>query len=128
MIGTPVIGFGIGTCDSGAITIMLACGPRLATPNCRFLAHLAYSKHEGPIDDKIEERLAAKLEMSRDHQDQLEKIYVAETGQTLERVRYLLKRGTDFSRQLSAKEALELGFIDEIVTQMPKEFSFAKPA
>jgi ATP-dependent Clp protease protease subunit len=122
LVGTPVIGFAIDGCHSSALTVLQACTRRLATPHCRLLVHLIFSTFETPMDKDVERRFAVRAEVSRDLLDKFEKIYTDRTKLPVEKIRELMERG-ELGRNLSAQEALDLNFLDQIVEKPPQEFS-----
>jgi len=85
-------------------------GMRFALPNARIMVHQPSGGYQGQATDIMIH--AAETQKIK---DQLNKIYVKHTGQTLKAVEKALER----DNFMSAEEALAWGHIDEIVESRP---------
>ena len=105
----PVSTVCVGAAASGAAVLLAAGtkGKRFALPNAEILLHqVAIS---GLAGQAVEVEIAAKQVVKL--KDKINKILAKHTGQSLER----LERDTDRDFYLSAQEAKEYGFIDEVI-------------
>jgi ATP-dependent Clp protease protease subunit len=97
----------------GMATLLLAAGTRgkrFALPNATINLHSAKSDITGYAPDiKVDEQQSGKIEA------RINQIIAFHTGQPVEKIQ------TDFQidRYLSSEEALNYGFIDEIITRNP---------
>ena len=110
--GVSVICEARGLAASMGSIILQAGTKRLATPHTRFLIHEVSSMTWGETT-KLEER----TEELRKLNNMLNQIYAERTGKTVEEINKLTKK-TDY--WMSAKEALDFGLIDEIVSPSSK--------
>jgi ATP-dependent Clp protease protease subunit len=108
-VKAPVKILGTGWCASAGALIYAAAKRenRFALPNTRFLLHEPRGGVGGQASDvEIQAREIIKM------RERLNKIFVAATGQTLERI----KKDTDRDHWMSAEEAREYGLVGKIVT------------
>jgi ATP-dependent Clp protease, protease subunit len=96
----------IGQCSSAATLIACAATKITATPHARWLAHRVTSFTEGNS-----ENLASMVATLQSMDNQIAAIYAVKTGKSEDEMHALMKKDT----YLTAQDALELGFIDEIV-------------
>ena len=110
-VSAPVKILGTGWCASAGALIYSAGKRenRYALPNTRFLLHEPRGGVGGQASDvEIQAREIIKM------RERLNKIFVAATGQPLERI----KKDTDRDYWMSAEEALAYGLVGKIVTTM----------
>ena len=88
-----------------------AKGKRFALPNARIMVHQPSGGAEGQAAD-IEIHAREILRMRH----RLNEIYVAHTGQTIEKIEFALER----DNFLNPYEAKEFGIVDEVVESRPK--------
>ena len=96
----------IGQCSSAATLIACAATKITATPHARWLAHRVTSFSEGNS-----ENLQSMVATLQSMDNQIAAIYAVKTGKSEDEMHALMKKDT----YLTAQDALELGFIDEIV-------------
>ena len=102
----PVNGLIIGKAHSGAFIISQAFKRRVALPHATFMIH-------GPSLDGLrsdDKDLAGKIQFRKDIHTEMLNIVARRTGQPVRKLRAWSKE----ERVFTAKEALELNFIDEI--------------
>ncbi|MBP7147570.1 MAG: ATP-dependent Clp protease proteolytic subunit [Acidobacteria bacterium] len=103
----------VGQAASMAAVLLAAGakGKRSALPNSRILIHQPHTYGLGgqATDIDIQAREILRLK------ERLNEILVRHTGQTLDAV----SRDTDRDKFLSAKESLEYGLIDQVITNRP---------
>lgn len=102
----PITGLVVGTADSAAFVILQACKRRTA------YKHATLMFHGGKINCRInapdfDEQLQAVRRSDREFMDKLSK----RSGQPTEQ----LSAWADADKQFFATEALDLGFLDEVV-------------
>lgn len=104
-----VITLGSGWVASAGALIFVGAdkGDRYALPNTRFLLHQPSGAARGMASD-VEIQVREMLLM----RDRLNRVFAAATGQPLERI----EKDTDRDHWLSAKDAIEYGLCDRIVT------------
>jgi ATP-dependent Clp protease protease subunit len=110
-VNAPVKILGTGWCASAGALIYSAGKRenRYALPNTRFLLHEPRGGVGGQASDvEIQAREIIKM------RERLNKIFVAATGQPMERI----KKDTDRDYWMSAEEALAYGLVGKIVTTM----------
>jgi ATP-dependent Clp protease, protease subunit len=85
-----------------------ARGKRYALPHCQILMHQPSAGVGGTESD-----IAIQAELFRRHKQEMAHLIAGHTGQTVDRIM------TDFDRDrwFSAKEALEYGFVDHVITR-----------
>ncbi|HAP44783.1 MAG: ATP-dependent Clp protease proteolytic subunit [Spirochaetes bacterium GWD1_61_31] len=107
-INAPVWMIGMGLVASAGALILLAAPKqqRLALPNSHYLIHQPLSGLRGVATDI--EIHARELERTR---DRINKLIVAETGQSLERV----VKDTDRDYWMNAEEAVAYGLVSRVV-------------
>jgi ATP-dependent protease ClpP protease subunit len=96
-----------GLCASIATVISLAGDTRTMTENSTFFIHNPWSMGGGDADEM--ERMASELRLI---ENRLASFYSKKTGQETETLLNYMKEETSFT----AEQAMELGFIQEIVT------------
>lgn len=106
----PVTGVVYGYASSMASVILQACDKRYALPHANILIHYLKT-YEIPLNE-IDEDIEKAIRFSRDRQNSINGIYGQTTGKSLEEIQEALKKG----EMMTAKEALEFGLIDEIIT------------
>lgn len=106
-----------GLCASIATVISLAGSVRLITENSEFMIHTPFGINEGDADEmqKYTDQLKAVEEKILD-------FYVKKTGSDKEAIQAMMKSET----WLSANQALELGFVTDIITTI-KAVAYFKP-
>ena len=105
----PINMIGTGWVASAGALIYAAGRPerRVCLPNTRFLLHQPMGGVRGPATDiDIEAREIIKM------RERLNRIFAKETGQTYEKV----AKDTDRNYWMSAKEAIEYGLVNRIIT------------
>jgi ATP-dependent protease ClpP protease subunit len=105
----PIQGLVSGYCMSAATVILQACDIRRATPYSTVQIHGMHQAVRGDRSD-----LKANEKLSNNLNDSVLEILAERTHQPISYWKPLLE--TDTSVYFSAKEALEVGLIDEIVT------------
>lgn len=115
---TPVTGIVLGECFSMAVTLLQACGRRLAVQHARFLLHFASTNFEFShqlSDEEIRKLFERRLIEGRRGQTQNEHFLATRTGRTVEEIRRLMWEGDEVDAKLSAYDALKIGLIDDII-------------
>ncbi|PHI96922.1 ATP-dependent Clp protease proteolytic subunit [Parasaccharibacter apium] len=105
----PVTMIGTGWVASAGALIFAAgqAARRVCLPNTRFLLHQPMGGVRGPATDiDIEAREIIKM------RERLNRLFARETGQPYEKV----ARDTDRNYWMSAKEAVEYGLVDRIIS------------
>lgn len=115
MSPTPVVAYGMGIVASMSLAIFVSADLRLATRYCRFMYH------------SISYGMLGKLQEHRDgikESEILQKMYdsimLERTKMTKEFMRSIVEKKDDF--YFSAKRAVELGVVDEIIQLPEKKF------
>jgi ATP-dependent protease ClpP protease subunit len=133
VITAPVRGIALGKCGSAATFIMLHCTERLGAPYSRFLVHssVLHTPSCGlRLTENLELSVQRLVQEVSETKETLIQMYAArltpaiwkteEPTQEARRrfVEDLMKRGDqDFGEWIAAKEAVELGLIEKIVTE-----------
>lgn len=99
------------TAGSMAAIILQACDRRLCADNATIFVHNLYMENVG-LDELRDRRQLKKLvkEMEKD-QEKMNRLVMKRTGMSRQKVVKIFKKKPTFS----AKEALELGLIDQII-------------
>ena len=125
IIESPVVGIVVGSCKSMAITVLSACDERLATKYSQFFMHALSSgmrigSHDTRKDliERVDHAMSAAKEMERFCIE----LVAERSGMSVNEVRKLRSDGEKHDRLIMAREAKELGLIDNIVDT--KELSF----
>ena len=131
MISNVVIGLVIGKCYSAAFAVLQACDLRLATPGSRFMPHHitikpSFSLYE--TDKKIKDKLARQLFESRQNQKYLEKIVVRRSGLKPSVVNKVYNEGDSLEKVMNIHEALDMNFVDNVVSSISELKSKTKSA
>lgn len=108
-----------GYARSMGAVILQACDKRLCLPHSTVLIHHVSTQSVSLDELEDPERLDRLRRSMQEDQETLYEILVARTGKSKKKVRTTCKRDKD----MTAKEALEFGLIDEIVVSEP-----AKPS
>lgn len=106
----PVTGIVFGRANSMASVILQGCKKRYALPHAKMWIHYLRT-YEIPLNE-IEEDLEKAIRLAREEQESINEIYREATHRSLEDIKSALKA----DKSMSAKEALEFGLIDEIIT------------
>ena len=111
-----------GECSSMATIILLAASKRRAMQNSRFCIH----KPRMPwyfCEDMTEDEAMKAYEDLHDETERMLKIYTERTGQTREALEALMKE----DKYITADEAKDLGFIQEIIQPISATKKMSKP-
>lgn len=106
---TPIYGYSMGETASAATFIFMACHKRYAMPRSSFLLHKGSGVFQGTYDEVVsavldyQRKIAELVEFIREHS--------AISDELIEE-----RMGSEW--YVTAQEALELGFVDEIVTDL----------
>jgi len=119
IIRAPVIGLVNGECQSAAMTILQGCTKRVSTRHSRFLVHNNTHVPEMHLTSNIKEHYDMACIEIQAMQDQLINILMSRSKKTREVIIALLDIGTKYNREYTAQEALEMGFLDEIIEAKP---------
>ncbi len=120
MLRSPVDGLVVERCASMAVDILLNCRERRAIPTAEFFVHFTRTRFECVRDsDAITDReIAIIRKQMTDDKRERENLYMKRLGKGREEVHELFRLGEKFqSVEYTAKEALEMGIIDEIETE-----------
>lgn len=101
-----ITAFIIGQCSSAATLIACAADTVKATKYSRWLVHRVVGSAEGTSDE-----IQGALDAVRSLDNQIIEIYISKTGKTESELLTLMNKDT----YLTAEEAKEWGFIDEII-------------
>lgn len=106
----PTTGLVVGISMSGGNLILQACNERLATTGSMLMVHnlSTYMKYDVLKNKKKETERKKKLDRL---QNAVYRIYTHRTGKTRQELNRIFRR----EETLTAEEALEAGFIDEVV-------------
>ncbi len=130
VITAPLRGIALGKCGSAATFVMLYCTERICTPYSRFLIHSGtIGKISLQINDTTAENLEALLRDVRSTDEMVMQLYMSKLTPTSwifkkpseakcrAFIKKLINRGDQqFDYWLSAKEAVEVGLIQRIVS------------
>lgn len=101
----------VGTTASAG-TIIASAGDRIRiTENSKYLVHNARTRTEGTKEDMLE-----SYEAMKSIDEQIARTYVKRTGRDIEDLQSLMIK----DRLLTAQEALQWGFVDEIIPERKK--------
>ena len=118
-LGVPVVGVVKSRAASMAVICLQACERRLASPHARFLVHPITFEVRGVITNINYEELLRRFEECQEMQKEIYDILTQKTSRPLAEIIELLNRWetspSDKEAQLTAKEALHEGLIDEII-------------
>lgn len=128
LITAPIKGVAMGLCGSAATFIMLHCDERIGTPYSKFLIHSGYRDQISiPIDQSTADNLELLLKETKNLEEEAIDLYMRKltphtwsdnTSNENKRtyVKELIKRGDqNFNNWMSAKEAEEVGLINNII-------------
>ena len=115
-LGCDVATYGMGLAASMGQFLLSAGTPgkRYALPHCQILMHQPSAGVGGTESD-----IAIQAEQFRKHKRELAELIAEHTGQTVERIT------TDFDRDrwFTAQEAVEYGFVDEVLARAARRGS-----
>lgn len=119
MMTAPVHALVLGTCDSAATFVLLACESRRSMPHAHFMIHSGtISNISMKLDRMSEPRAEMLLAEMKTYSEYISDFYCGALNLPRERIDKLIARGDQqFNNKLSAKEALEVGLITEIVKE-----------
>lgn len=112
----PVYGIIAGDCFSSASIVLQACKKRYATKNSRFHIHNAVwplnilVKHNSNFND-FENEVKDAIKLVQEANNTAEKIFLQKTNIKLNRIKKIMTK----NKIIPLKEALKMGFIDEII-------------
>lgn len=109
----PVCGVVIGVAYSMAFNLLQACQIRKAYPHAELLVHGICARELVVVDD--EEKFEREVNWARRHHEEMMLYYSRRSGQPLE----MWKDWSKKEKKFSAREALELVIIDEIIQPVP---------
>jgi ATP-dependent Clp protease protease subunit len=125
LLGIPVRGIVTGLCSSGALTVLQACSPRLASPHARFLAHNAKLtvKDVSLVDDWKGTIRKAMRDTERGNEWCI-RMLTERTKLNETAVRELLDRGSRDGYRMDVPEAIRKGFLDKEIDSDDQIFRF----
>lgn len=116
---SPVDGLIIDYAGSMAVDILLMCRKRSALPHAEIFIH--YTRWGLEVvcdrDDISDEDIADFRKRATAARREREEFYMKRLRRTRKEVVGLLRMGEKYSRDFTAREALEIGFIDKIDTK-----------
>lgn len=117
-LNSPVDVVVMGDCASMAVDIVQMCRRRMMTPNARMLTHYIRSRQPWIIDDPdlLEKDISRFREFLCDVREERFRLYEKRTRLSRERLLELFRYGQVHGLYFSAKQALEYGFVDEIIS------------
>lgn len=114
MSQTPIITYGLGIVASMALGIFVKGDIRVAHRYCRFMFHSVAYGVAGNLKDHVDSLKESNI-MQRMYNDLFK-----DTKVTKEKIREIINRKEDFF--FSGKEAVALGFADELLLKPEKKF------
>jgi len=121
-IRSPVTGLVLERAASAAVTVLLSCKRRVALPGSTIFVHCVRKSFELVLHG--EELTDSELRIMANHamigRNRMEQLFVTKLGKPLEEIRELMRLGEKLDIDYTAEEALQLGFIQEIV----KDFKY----
>jgi len=116
MSPNPVIGVVIGNCFSGAVMVLQACSKRFASKHSRFLIHhvsypVSFTFNHTDTIEKLIPVILKEIRLLKGNNKVLISILEKKLPISLDEIIQLMDNET----VISSTEALEIGFIDEIV-------------
>jgi len=124
ILTVPVRGIAVGSCSSAATFIMMHCAQRVCTPHAGFVIHSGtHNNISVPMNETTEEHLQHLLATSKKMTELVIKLYMQKLKKTRAEVQQVINRGDQhFDKRLSAKEAVEIGLVEEILKKNLKLF------
>lgn len=118
MLNCPIDALVIGDCASMAVDIVQMCRRRLILPSARVLVHYVRYEQKWVCDDldMLEVDIKYFRERMREVLERRFLLYTKRTGFSRERISELFRQGEVHETFFSAKQAVELNLVDEIVT------------
>lgn len=118
MINSPVDALVLNDCCSMAVDMVQMCRRRMMLPSARMLVHYVRNKQPWIVDDpeQLDRDLAYFRENMIEMRERRLSLYQRRTGLSREKLSELFRYGEVHAAYFSAKQAIELGFADEIVT------------
>lgn len=118
MINSPIDVIGMGDCCSMAVDLIQMCRTRMLLPSARILVHYIRNSQPwiGDDPDRLEIDVKYFMDLLRENREQRFALYEKRTGLSREKLIEIFRHGEIHDACFSAKQALELGLIDEIVT------------
>lgn len=105
-----------GMCNSSATFVLLCCKKRIATRRTKFVIHRQTTGLEIEYDEQFQNKVDAWKEEQASLLQTLIEFYCEKLQMSKREVKSLLERGSrGINHALSAKEALEIGLITEIL-------------
>jgi ATP-dependent protease ClpP protease subunit len=118
LMNSPVDVLAIGDCCSMAADLVQVCRRRMLMPGVRMLLHYIRASQPWIADDPA--RLEVDLNYFRQSMSEIREsrfaLYEKRTNLSRERLEELFRHGEVHKAYFSAKQAIELGLADEIVT------------
>lgn len=116
-LNSPVDAIAIGDCASMAVDLLQMCRRRMMMPSARILVHYVRSEQQWICDDldQLENDIRYFRQRTRRIAERRLALYTRRTGLPEERLKEIFRHGEVHGAHFSAKQALELNLIDEIV-------------
>lgn len=103
-----------GLCASAASVVAVACDRVIASEGASLLIH----NTRGSVINRESKDIRNLADAMDDVSDRMADIYVRKTGKTFEEIKSLMDKG----ERLTARQALDLGLVDEIKQLIPPRF------
>lgn len=118
MLNSPVDALVIGNCASMAVDLVQMCRKRLIMPSARMLVHYIRHGQQWICDDldQLESDIAYFRARTREIAERRLALYERRTSLSRQKLQEIFRQGEVHSVYFSAKQALELNLVDEIVT------------
>ena len=117
VMSAPVTGIVNGRCESAAFYPLLGCSKRLATAHSQFFLHLPARTVKIALNADFDRKVAIEKKEAIGILKRLEQLLAERSGQSLEKIRELMREGEELQRIIFAQEAKDLGFIDEVIVK-----------
>lgn len=117
VLTAPVYAVVVGECHSAATYVLLHCAKRSGLPYSGYVIHSGkFNDLSIQIGNTTQANLEQLLEEGKKHRETDIALYSDKLKKTRPEVEALINRGDqDFNSRLSAREALEIGLIEEII-------------